>query len=62
MIVMIKYQIWVIPGVPPTGKYANLLNVVVKNFCEGKNSHEYICWDQALLLVQVGLLDLKRSP
>jgi carboxymethylenebutenolidase len=32
------------------------------NFRDGKISHEHIYWDQASLLVQVGLLDPKLLP
>jgi carboxymethylenebutenolidase len=32
------------------------------NFRDGKISHEHIYWDQASLLVQVGLLDPKLFP
>lgn len=49
-------------GVPPTGKYVELPIVVVMNFRDEKISHEQIYWDQASLLVQVGLLDPKLLP
>jgi hypothetical protein len=32
------------------------------NFKDGKISHEHIYWDQASLLVQIGLLDPKLLP
>ena len=53
---------FMLPGIPPTGKYVELPHVVVMKFNEGKIAHEHIYWDQALLLVQIGLLDPKRLP
>ena len=50
---------FMLPGIPPTGKYVELPHVVVMNFRNGKIAHEHIYWDQASLLVQVGLLDPK---
>jgi carboxymethylenebutenolidase len=35
---------------------------VVAGFQDGKLSHEHIYWDQASLLVQVGLLDPAGLP
>jgi carboxymethylenebutenolidase len=35
---------------------------VVVGFKDGKISHEHIYWDQASILVQVGLLDPKGLP
>jgi carboxymethylenebutenolidase len=49
-----------LPGVSPTGKYITLPHVVIMNFKDGKIAHEHIYWDQASLLVQVGLLDPRR--
>ena len=51
-----------LPGIPPTGKHVELPHVVVMKFEHGKIAHEHIYWDQASLLVQVGLLDPKRLP
>jgi carboxymethylenebutenolidase len=51
-----------LPGVPPTGRYIELPHVVIMNFRDGKIAHEHIYWDQASLLVQVGLLDPKLLP
>src|SRR5574341_2445165 len=53
---------FMLPGVPPTGKRVELPVVVVMRFENGKIAHEHIYWDQASLLVQVGLLDPKRLP
>jgi len=50
-----------LPGVPPTGRHVRLPHVVVV-FEDGKVAHEHIYWDQASLLVQVGLLDPAGLP
>ena len=51
-----------LPGVPPTGRHVQLAFCVVVGFDEGKVAHEHIYWDQASLLVQIGLLDRGRLP
>ncbi len=51
-----------LPGVAPTGRAVMLPVVVVVGFEAGKVAHERIYWDQASLLVQVGLLDEKSLP
>jgi carboxymethylenebutenolidase len=51
-----------LPGVSPTGKQVRLAFCVVVGFDDGKVSHEHIYWDQASLLVQVGLLDRSGLP
>jgi carboxymethylenebutenolidase len=51
-----------LPGVPPTGKPVRLAVCVVAGFQNGKLAHEHIYWDQAALLVQVGLLDPVGLP
>ena len=48
---------WMLPGVPPTGKRVEVPLVVIVRFREGKLAHEHIYWDQASVLVQIGLLD-----
>jgi len=48
---------YLLPGVPPTGKKVELPHVLVMRFENGKVAHEHLWWDQASLLVQVGLLD-----
>jgi carboxymethylenebutenolidase len=53
---------FMLPRVPPTGRYVELPHVVVMKFKDGKISHEHIYWDQASVLVQVGLLDPKLLP
>jgi len=51
-----------LPGVPPTGRPVRLAVCVVGGFKDGKLDHEHIYWDQASLLVQVGLLDPAGLP
>src|SRR3974377_82757 len=46
-----------LPGIAPTGRKVVLAHVVVMGFDEaGRVAYEHIYWDQASLLVQVGLL------
>jgi carboxymethylenebutenolidase len=51
-----------LPGVPPTGRPVRLPVCVVAGFKDGKITHEHIYWDQASLLVQIGLLDPRGLP
>jgi carboxymethylenebutenolidase len=53
---------YLLPGIPPTGKRVQLPHVVVMKFENGKVAHEHVWWDQASLLVQVGLLDPTKLP
>jgi carboxymethylenebutenolidase len=53
---------WILPGVPPTGKKVEVAVVVIVGFKDGKISHEHIYWDQASVLVQIGLLDPTGLP
>lgn len=53
---------WMLPGVKPTGKRVEAAFVVVVGVSNGKVSHEHIYWDQASVLVQVGLLDPTGLP
>jgi len=53
---------YLLPGIPPTGKKVELPHVVVMKFENGKVAHEHVWWDQASLLVQVGLLDPANLP
>jgi carboxymethylenebutenolidase len=52
-----------LPGVPPTGRKVKLPHVVVMGFDNvGRVAYERIYWDQASLLVQIGLLDPDLLP
>ena len=53
---------YLLPGIPPTGKRVELPHIVVMKFENGKVAHEHVWWDQASLLVQVGLLDPTKLP
>ncbi|MGZ8321138.1 MAG: dienelactone hydrolase family protein [Telluria sp.] len=53
---------WMLPGVPPTGKYVEVPLVAIVKFRGDKLYHEHIYWDQASVLVQAGLLDPARLP
>jgi len=53
---------WMLPGVAPTGKRVECALVVIVHFREGKLAHEHIYWDQASVLVQLGLLDPSKLP
>jgi carboxymethylenebutenolidase len=53
---------WMLPGVPPTGRRVEVPLVAIVRFQGGKVAHEHIYWDQASVLVQVGLLDPKGLP
>ena len=47
---------WMLPGIPPTGKRVEVGLVVVVQFDGDKLAHEHLYWDQASVLVQLGLL------
>jgi len=53
---------WMLPGVPPTGKYVEVPTIAIVNFRGDKLYHEHIYWDQASVLVQIGLLDPAGLP
>jgi carboxymethylenebutenolidase len=53
---------WLLPDVPPTGKPVEVAFVVVAGLKDGKISHEHVYWDQASVLVQVGLIDPSTLP
>lgn len=53
---------WMLPGVSPTGKRVEVPLVVIAGIKEGKVTHEHIYWDQASVLVQIGLLDPSGLP
>ncbi|MBW9107423.1 dienelactone hydrolase family protein [Paraburkholderia phenoliruptrix] len=53
---------WMLPGVKPTGKRVEIPLVAIVNFRGDKLYHEHIYWDQASVLVQIGLLDPKGLP
>jgi len=53
---------WILPGIPPTGKPVEVPLVAIVRFRDNKLAHEHIYWDQASVLVQIGLLDPAKLP
>ena len=53
---------WMLPGIPPTEKRVEVPLVAIIRFRDGKLAHEHIYWDQASVLVQIGLLDPAKLP
>jgi carboxymethylenebutenolidase len=53
---------WMLPGVLPTGRRVEIPLVAIVHFRDGKLAHEHIYWDQASVLVQLGLLDPRGLP
>jgi len=53
---------WMLPGVAPTGREVEIPLVAIVRFVGDKVAHEHIYWDQASVLVQVGLLDPVGLP
>ncbi|MDN7692474.1 dienelactone hydrolase family protein [Burkholderia cenocepacia] len=53
---------WMLPGVAPTGKRVEIPLVAIVKFRGDKLYHEHIYWDQASVLVQIGLLDPAGLP
>jgi carboxymethylenebutenolidase len=53
---------WMLPGVEPTGLRVEIPLIAIVRFVDGKVAHEHIYWDQASVLVQVGLLDPAGLP
>lgn len=48
---------WLLPGIPPTGKRLEIPTIVVITFENGKIASERLYWDQASVLLQLGLID-----
>ncbi|KAL4927397.1 dienelactone hydrolase [Aspergillus undulatus] len=53
---------WLLPGVPPTGRSVRIPLVMTASFLGGKIACHSIYWDQASVLVQIGLLDPALVP
>jgi carboxymethylenebutenolidase len=53
---------WMLPGVPPTGKRVEVPLLVVVQLSGDSIVCERIYWDQASVLVQIGLLDPSALP
>ncbi|KAL4754439.1 hypothetical protein BDW72DRAFT_127208 [Aspergillus terricola var. indicus] len=53
---------WMLPGVPPTGRSVRIPLIMTAGFLGGKIANHNIYWDQASVLVQIGLLDPTLIP
>lgn len=53
---------WMLPGIAPTGRRVEIPMVAIVAFQGDKVAHEHIYWDQASVLVQLGLLDAEGLP
>jgi carboxymethylenebutenolidase len=53
---------WMLPGVEPTGRPVSVAFVVIVGVEDDKIAYEHIYWDQATVLVQIGLLDPTGLP
>ena len=53
---------WMLPGLKPTGKYVEIPLVAIIKFRGDKLYNEHIYWDQASVLVQIGLLKADGLP
>jgi len=53
---------WMLPGIEPTGKRVEVPLVAIVRLRGDKLAHEHIYWDQASVLVQLGLLDALTLP
>ncbi len=47
---------WMLPGIPPTGQRVEVTVIGVIGFRAGKMTFERLYWDQASVLVQLGIL------
>lgn len=53
---------WMLPHVKPTGRRVKVACVVIVGVDDDKIAYEHIYWDQATVLVQIGLLDPAHLP
>jgi carboxymethylenebutenolidase len=53
---------WMLPGIAPTGKRVECATVGIIQFRGDKLFSEHLYWDQASVLVQLGLLDSSKLP
>ena len=53
---------WLLPGIPPTHKHVEITLVSIVCVKGGLLAHEHVYWDQASVLVQIGVLDPKNVP
>jgi hypothetical protein len=53
---------WILPTIPATNKKVEVVIVSIVRMMGGKLESEHVYWDQACVLVQVGLLSPKMVP
>ena len=53
---------WMLPEIEPTDREVEIALVAIVCIRGGKLYHEHIYWDQATVLVQIGLLDPNQVP
>lgn len=53
---------WMLPNIMPTNRSVEVGFVVIVGFKDDKVTHEHIYWDQACVLVQLGLLNPAGLP
>jgi carboxymethylenebutenolidase len=53
---------WMLPGIAPTHRVVEIPLVAIVQFRDGKVAHEHISWDQASVLVQIGLMEAGNLP
>jgi carboxymethylenebutenolidase len=53
---------WMLPGIAATGRSVRIPMVVVMGLEGDKVAYERICWDQASVLVQIGVLGAAEAP
>ena len=51
-----------LPGIAPTGKFVEIPLVAIVCFRGGKLYNEHIYWDQASVLLQIGVLNANGLP
>lgn len=53
---------WILDGIEPTGRTVRIPQLAVVGFRDDKVDYEHIWWDQASVLVQVGVLAPAHLP
>ena len=53
---------WFAPGIAPTGRQLEVPQVGIVAFEDGRISSEHIYWDQATVLLQLGVLEADHLP
>ena len=53
---------WLLPGIAPTGKRVEIPLIIIFTFKGEKVEGERLYWDQASMLMQLGLLDPAGLP